>query len=127
MEKAFNKLCDDQFVGIVTRMTGHLRRQQNLINDMKSTCPTFTETRWISMGKLLKWLKDKRGRIFQHFDEKTPCPPRMYWWIVVYVVQELVKRVEKTFAAVQGFNTLVCEQHGPFGKLARDIRTSTTK
>ena len=37
----------------------------------------------------------------------------------------MVERVEKTFAAVQGFNTLVCEQHGQFAKLARDIRTST--
>ena len=49
----------------------------------------------------------------------------MYWWIVVYVVQELVERVEKTFAAVQGLNTLVCKQDGQFGKLARDIRTNT--
>lgn len=126
MKKAFHKLCDDQFVGILTRLTAHLRRQQNLINDMKTACPTFAETRWISMGKLLKWLKDKRGRLFQHFDDKRPaCTPPMYWWIVVYVIQELVERVEKTFAAVQGLNTLVCEQRGQFAKLARDIRSST--
>jgi hypothetical protein len=31
----------------------------------------------------------------------------MYWWIVVYVVQELVERVEKTCAAVQGLITSV--------------------
>ena len=53
MKKAFNKLCDDQFVGIITSLTGHLQRQQNLIKETKSTCPTFAETRWISMGKLL--------------------------------------------------------------------------
>ena len=126
MKKAFHKLCEDNFVGRVTRLTGHLRRQQNLISDMKSTCPTFAETRWISMGKLLKWLKDKRVRLFQHFEAKKPaCTPPMYWWIVVYVVQELVERVETTFAAVQGLNTLVCEQREQFAKLARDIHLST--
>jgi hypothetical protein len=115
MKKAFNKLCEDRFVGTITSLTGHLQRQQNLISDMKSTCPTFAETQWISMGKLLKWLKDKSVRLFQHFDAKKPaCTPPMYWWIVVYIIQELVERVETTFVAVQGMNTLICEQNEHF-------------
>ena len=37
MKKAFHKLCEVHFVGTVTRLTGHLRRQQNLISDMKTS------------------------------------------------------------------------------------------
>jgi hypothetical protein len=39
---------------------------------MKSTCPTFVETRWISMGKRLKWLKVNRIRLLEHFESKKP-------------------------------------------------------
>jgi hypothetical protein len=60
MKRAFNKLCNEKFLDTLTSVTGHLRRQQNLIADMKSTCPTFVTTWWLSMGKLLKWLIDKR-------------------------------------------------------------------
>ncbi|MEL7520150.1 MAG: hypothetical protein AAGJ80_00800 [Cyanobacteria bacterium J06553_1] len=122
MKKAFSNLCEDTFVQVLTSLTGHLRRQHNLIAEMKGMCPTFTETRWISMGKLLKWLKEKRIQLFQHFDEKKPaCTPPTYWWIVVYVIESLVERVEQTFKQVQGLNTLVCEQRTLFTKLARDL------
>ena len=57
--------------------------QQNLIAEMKSTCPLFVNTRWISMGKVLKWLKVKRMRLLQHFEEKKPlCTPSVDWWLI---------------------------------------------
>jgi hypothetical protein len=46
----------------------------------------------------------------------------MYWWVIVFAVQDLVQRVEETFAAVQGLNTLVSEQRDQFRALARDLR-----
>ena len=71
MKRAFNKLCNETFLDTLTSVTGHLHHQQNLIADMKSTCPTFvTTTWWLSMGKLLKWLIDKRVRLMRHFTEK---------------------------------------------------------
>ena len=122
MKKAFSHLCNDEFVSILTGITGYLRRQQNLIAEMKSKCPTFAETRWISMGSLLKWLVMKRIRLIRHFDEKkTRCTPPMHWWIVVYAIVGLVERVEKTFKSVQGLNTLVCEQRSLFSKLIQDL------
>jgi hypothetical protein len=54
----------------LTSMTGHLRRQQNLIAEMKSTCPTWASTRWISMGKVLKWMQENCLRLLQHFADK---------------------------------------------------------
>ena len=122
VKKAFNKLCDERFLGILTGVTGHLRRQQNLIADMKSSCPTFVSTRWISMGKVLKWLKLKRIRLSEHFESKKPaCTPPLEWWIVILVIQPLVERVEITFKSLQGLNTLVCEQRQQLSKLEQDI------
>jgi hypothetical protein len=126
MKRAFNKLCNEKFLDTLTSVTGHLRRQQNLIADMKSTCPTFVTTRWLSMGKLLKWLIDKRVRLMRHFTEKKPaCTPSIEWWIVVAVIYPLVQRVEATFISVQGMNTLVCEQKEQFSKLLCDMQVRT--
>jgi hypothetical protein len=126
MKRAFNKLCNEKFLDTLTSVTGHLRRQQNLIADMKSTCPTFVTTRWLSMGKLLKWLIDKRVRLMQHFNEKKPaCTPSIDWWIVVAVIYPLVQRVEATFIAIQGMNTLVCEQKSQLSKLVCDMQVRT--
>ncbi|KAG7372930.1 hypothetical protein IV203_033654 [Nitzschia inconspicua] len=83
VKKAFNQLMNKKFLITLTGVTGHLRRQQNLIQHMKSSCPTFATTPWISMGKVLKWFKANRIRLFQHFSEKKPaCTPSMEWWLV---------------------------------------------
>ena len=60
LQKLYKSLCDDSFVGTMTSMTGHLRRQFNLIAQMGSKCPRFVETRWMSMTKVLKWLMANR-------------------------------------------------------------------
>jgi hypothetical protein len=105
VKKALAALCDERFLTVVTGVTGHLRRQQNLIMEMHSTCPMFATTRWISMGKFLKWVKEKRTRLLQHFDQKKPmCTPSEEWWIVVSVIQPIVERIEKTFTLLQGMN-----------------------
>jgi hypothetical protein len=122
VKKAFNKLCNEEFLRITTGVTGHLRRQQNLIAEMDSACPTFVSTRWISMGNVLKWLKSKRTRLLEHFENKKPsCTPPLEWWIVVLIIQPLVERVEITFKSLQGMSTLVCEQRQQLSKLERDI------
>ncbi len=123
VKKAFNRLMSDNFLNTLTGVTGHLRRQQNLIQDMKSTCATFVTTRWISMGKVLKWLKANRVRLLQHFSEKKPaCTPSMEWWLVVIIIQGLVERIEKTFSAMQGTRTLVCEHRQLLTALEQDIK-----
>ena len=48
MKRAFDKLCNERFLDTLTSVTGRLRCQQNLIANMKSTCPTFVTTWWIS-------------------------------------------------------------------------------
>lgn len=38
-------MYSDYFVNTIQLLTGHLRRQQNLIREMRSTCPRFNNTR----------------------------------------------------------------------------------
>jgi hypothetical protein len=74
------------------------------------------------MGKVLSWLRMKRVRLLQHFDEKKPtCSPTREWWLVVLIIQPLVERIEKIFLSLQGNNTLVQEQRQEFAGLIHDI------
>ena len=123
MKKAFNKLLNEKFLNTLAGVTNHLRRQQNLVQEMKSTCPTFATTRWISMGKVLRWLKANRIRLLRHFHERKPaCTPSLEWWIVVEVIHGLVDRIERCFMSMQGMKTLVCEQRKLLAKLQQDIK-----
>ena len=49
MQRVYKKALDDEFMGILTSLIGHLRRQQNIIQDIQSTCPKVATTRWVSM------------------------------------------------------------------------------
>jgi hypothetical protein len=119
IKKTFNRLCSDKFLTTLTAVTGHLRRQLNLQVEMKSICPTFVSTRWISMGKVLSWLRIKPVRLQQHFDEQPTCSTAKEWWLVVLIIQPLVKGIEKTFLSLQG--THVQEQRQEFSGLIHHI------
>ena len=112
----------EKFLATLTGVTGHLWLQQNLIQDMKSTCPKFTMTLWISKGKVLNWFTANCVRLLLHFSEiKLACSPLMEWWLVVIIIQALVERIEKTFSAMQGMRTLLCEQRWLLTDLQQDI------
>jgi hypothetical protein len=110
VKKAFNWLMSNKFLNTLTGVTRHLWRQQNLIQDMKSTCPTFVTTCWILMGKVLKWLKANCVKLLQHFSEKKlACTLSMEWWLVVIIIQFLVLRIKKNYSAMQGTRTTVTD------------------
>ena len=122
VQKIFLKLCDDSFVSTVMAMTGHLRRQKNLISEMKSKCPRFIDTRWLSMQKLLKWLVSNRPRLQRHFDEKNPpCAPEKSFWVIVYVLKAFVDTVNTCLVAIQGLTTLLIEQKKRLEKLIIEL------
>ena len=123
VKKAFNELMNEKILKTLTGVTSHLWRHQNLIQEMNSTCPTYATTQWISMGKVLKWLKANRVRLLLHFSaKKLACTPSTEWWLVVIIIQALVERIEKTFTAMQGMKTLVCEQRQLLMALEHDIK-----
>ena len=122
VQKIFRRLCNDSFVSTVIGIIGHLRRQQNMISEMKSKCPRFVDTRWLSMQKILTWLVAKRPRLQRHFDEKTPtCAPRQSFWIIVYVLKAFVETVNRCLVAIQGLSPFLSEQKKRLENLVIDL------
>jgi hypothetical protein len=121
-QKVFRKLCSDQFVNVVMGITGHLRRQQNLISEMGSKCPRFIDTRWLSMGVFLSWIVANRSRLRLYFDEKKPASsPDDKWWIVVFSLHAFVSTFNVCLKKIQGLTTLLCEQKHRIDELSKTL------
>ena len=115
-------MFNETFIHVIQGITGHLRRQKNLIQRMKATCPRFIDSRWLSMGHLLNWLIDKRQEVQRHFDEKNPpCRPPKEWWIEVYALANVIKTVNITFKALQGKQVLLDQQKEHLEKLREEL------
>lgn len=127
VKKALRNLCGKDFLDMLKGVTNHLRRQQNLVQDMNNdTAKSFAETRWISMGPALEWLTKNEKRLVLHFDEKKPaCTPPPEFWIIIAVVSPIMKRIEETFTAIQGKRTLVSEQREALQTLCANLMTRT--
>lgn len=69
VQAIFVQLVNDTFVQNILGVTGHLRRQQNLIREMGTNCPKFVDTRWLSMEKFLSWLDKHRLRVVSNFGQ----------------------------------------------------------
>ena len=73
-------------------------RQQNLVRVMKTKCPKFVDTRWLSLGRLLGWLVKHRISVYQHMEERNPvCRPDASWWIMVYLLLDFTEMVNAKF------------------------------
>ena len=111
LQRLYNSLCDDSFVGTVTSMTGHLRRQFNLIAEMGSKCPKFVSTRWMSMSKVIKWFVANRVAVNAHLATKTVnWAPTDAWWIVTCCLNRVMKIVDVTITSLQGKQLQVSAQ-----------------
>ena len=89
----------------------------------QACCVCSVDTLAVKMGNVLKWFRANRLRLLQHFSVKKPaCEPSTEWWLVVIIIQALVERIEKTFSAMQGMKTLVCEQRRLLMELEHDIK-----
>ena len=103
LQRVYNSLCDDSFVGTLTSLTGHLRRQFNLIATMGSKCPRFVDTRWMSMSKVIKWLVANRVAVNEHLATKTiNWAPTDAWWIVTCCLNRVMKVVDIAIVSLQG-------------------------
>ena len=122
VQKVFKKLCNDSFINTLLGITGRLRRQQNLILEMKAKCPRFIDTRWLSMEKFLVWFVKKRPRLIEYFDEKKPsCMPNPAFWIMVHVMRGFVERVNFCLVKIQGLSTLLNEQQARMKVLVNEL------
>ena len=97
MKHAYADIKDKKFNKILHVLTKYLRRQQNLIADMLSTCANAT-TRWIAMGATCKWLLEKRIQVLEYIavDQKIDAP-EPWWWIVASAIYTLSKEINVVF------------------------------
>ena len=111
MQRVYKDALDEDFLTILTKLIGYLRRQQNLVTAMQSTCPKVADTRWLSMAAVTHWLTTNIIVIQWHLDDKNPpWKPSATWWIFLFVVNTFSKLSKKTFVSLQGLTTLLCEQ-----------------
>jgi hypothetical protein len=62
-QEVMSCLRDETFCGTLPSCISHLRRQQNLVSSMNTTCPKVASTRWISLGRICNWLGKHRDTI----------------------------------------------------------------
>lgn len=111
MQRVFKPALDTEFYSTLVALIGYLRRQFNLIAEMRSTCPKVADTRWMSMFGTTKWLVQNRVRIQQHLNSKKPaCTPDTLWWIFLHAIQAFASESKIVFTSLQGLTTIVSEQ-----------------
>ena len=107
----FEAALDKTFLGLLTKLIGLLRRQQNLISSMRSECPKFCSVRWLSMGKVLSWLVLHRVEVQQYLLEKNlEWTPPNTWWVFMYTMNAIVYEANIAFQDLQGITTLISQQ-----------------
>jgi hypothetical protein len=108
MADVYDNLFKEDFYSNLVSLIGYLRRQQNLIADMKTTCPKVALTRWLSMIKVMSWFKKHRIAVLAYLDEKLPpCRPSTAWWVLMMAVHSFAQEASLVFMRLQGMTTLV--------------------
>lgn len=119
MQRVFKPSLEGQFYSTLTTLIGHLRRQANLISEMRSTCPKVSDVRWISMFSSTQWLVENRRRIQQHLDQKKPAwAPSKVWWIFLHGLNAFAAEAKAVFISLQGLTTTISQQRSRLTGLA---------
>ena len=109
-QREYVALSDDMFVSTLTGLIAYLRRQQNLQTEMKTTCPKFVSTQWLSMKRVTAWLKKHRVRVVEYLNAKKPaCTPTVDWWIVLLCLNSVATVLSSVAASLQGLSTLLSQ------------------
>ena len=122
IQKAVSMLCDESFLNRLTSLIAYLRRQQNLTREMKTVCPRYADTRWLSIGKVPKWLVENRIRVCLYLEEKNPpCKPDSVWWAALYGLRGFIGTADKVMAQLQGMSYLLSQQRAALERLVLDL------
>jgi hypothetical protein len=94
-----------EFVGKLTTLIGFLRRQYNLISEMRTECPKFSHVRWLSLHGVLKWLCNNRIRVPQYLEgKKIQWVPALSWWLFLHVLNFITEEANKTLKELQSLS-----------------------
>lgn len=123
-QEEYNRLCDDRFVSGLTTLLSWLRRQYSMIIQMKTICPKFVSTRWLSMYKVTPWLYRHRDRVICEVTAKSPhSAPDDSWWIALLSLNVVAGILAMGCKRLQGLTTLLTQQvaelDGLAGKLSK--------
>lgn len=111
VENLFQQVFDEAFVNNLTSVTGHLRRQDDLISAMQCVCPRFVDTSWVSMGRLIDWFTTKRVEVKAYFDTKQPsCAPPSKWWVFMAALKRFTDIINNTIGKIQGLTMQLGQQ-----------------
>ena len=118
LQNSYTHFGDDKFYQTLTGVIGYLRRQQNLIGDMRSKCPKVSDTRWESMSNVSGWFKLHKVVVNEYFESKKPvCLPPPEWWVQMMIIDHFASRATITFKAVQGHTVTVSMQRSQLASL----------
>lgn len=122
MQEFFKVLLDEKFYTTLTTFVGYLRRQQNLISEMKTQAKKLQDTRWESMYRTSSWFKVHRIAVCEYVQQKRPsCAPSMVWWIVIIAIEKISGVASIAAKALQGHTTLVSQQRSAFETLTATL------
>lgn len=115
--------CDQNWYSTLTALIGYLRRQQNLVNEMRSKCPKVATTRWLSLGKVLPWFSKHRVRITSYLEEKNPpCKPSIVWWLSLLAARRVTDELNHLFKSLQDSAILAHQQTALFVQFIQTLR-----
>ena len=118
-----SSFCDETWYSTLTALIGYLRRQQNLVNEMRSKCPKVTTTRWLSLGNVLPWLAKHRTRIIAYLDDKNPpCKPSVVWWLAMLASRRITDDLNILFKSLQSSAILAHQQTALFASFIETLR-----
>jgi hypothetical protein len=103
LQECYTHFGNDQFYGKLTSAISYLRRQQNLIADIRSKAPKVADTRWESMSNVSSWFKLHKIAVDEYFENKKPsCKPPPRWWVEILIIDHFAGRATIAFKQLQG-------------------------
>ena len=98
LQDAYTHFGNETFYINLTAAIGYLRRQQNLVKDMRSQAPKVADTRWESMSSVSAWFKAHKIALNDYFELKKPsCTPLPCWWVQIMIINHFAARTTITF------------------------------
>jgi hypothetical protein len=122
-QEVMSGLCEEAFYGTLTSCIIHLRRQQNFVSSMKTTCPKVASKRWLSVGRVCNSFGKHHDTIVDDFEAKAPpASANPMWWIMLLSVRAFMVPVDLCLNNMQGLTTLKHEQYVMFRNLITNLK-----
>ena len=118
LQNCYVHFGNEVFYQQLTAVISYLRRQQNLVAEIRTKAPKIADTRWESMYGVSLWFKLHKIALDEYFQSKRPaCAPPPIWWAQLMVVQYFASQATVTFKALQGHDVTVAMQHSRLARL----------